>query len=176
MSRNLSFEAARQIPIVDYLSRLGFEPAKVRGADYWYHSPFREERTPSFKVNAQRNLWFDHGTGEGGSIIDLGMKLFSCSPLAFLQKLATENVLNIIAPKPHVPILPAPKLVVLTVTPLSDKSLLAYLQSRSIPLELAHHYCKEILFSMHDRQYRAIGFPNQAGAWELRNNWFKGSS
>lgn len=29
---------------------------------------------------------------------------------------------------------------------------------------------------MNEREYSAIGFPNQAGAWELRNHWFKGSS
>lgn len=58
-TRKLSFAEAKQIPIMEYLTGLGFEPAKVRGDDYWYHSPFREERTPSFKVSTKLNVWYD---------------------------------------------------------------------------------------------------------------------
>ena len=36
-----------------------------------YLSLLREERTPSFSVSYDKNLWHDFGTGEGGSIIDL---------------------------------------------------------------------------------------------------------
>lgn len=181
-----SFETARQIPIVDYLSRLGFEPAKIRGADHWYHSPFREERAPSFKVNAKLNLWFDHGTGAGGSIIDLGMKLFSCSPHEFLQRLYSDNkdiagslsgaIITSLSGKPAASFPTQAKLIVLQATTLTDKDLVGYLHSRGIPASVAGKYCKQIRFQMNDREYNAIGFPNQAGAWELRNRWFKGSS
>lgn len=171
----LSFESARQISIVDYLNSLGFQPAKIRGYDYWYHSPFREERTPSFKVNTSKNVWFDHGTGEGGGIIDLGMKLYACSPYEFLKQLSKENPKRAIPPT-HVPAFPVSKLAVEKVTQLSDKGLLHYLQSRSIPLDLANQHCKQILFRMNGHDYLAIGFLNQSGAWELRNKWFKGSS
>ncbi|HRE68586.1 MAG TPA: toprim domain-containing protein [Cyclobacteriaceae bacterium] len=181
-----SFEAARQIPIVDYLSRLGFEPAKVRGTDHWYHSPFREERAPSFKVNARLNLWFDHGTGAGGSIIDLGMKLFSCSPHEFLQRLYSDNkdmagsmssaIITSLTVKPAASFPTPSKLTVLQADTLNDKDLIQYLNSRGIQTILAKQYCKQIHFRMNEREYTAIGFPNQSGAWELRNRWFKGSS
>ena len=39
--QRLSIEEARQTDMVDYLSNLGYEPAKVRGHDYWYLSPLR---------------------------------------------------------------------------------------------------------------------------------------
>ena len=42
---------AKQLDLVDYLASLGHQPAKVRNQDYWYLSPLREEKTPSFKVN-----------------------------------------------------------------------------------------------------------------------------
>lgn len=187
MSLNkLSFETARQISIVDYLSRLGFEPAKVRGADHWYHSPFREERAPSFKVNASLNLWFDHGTGAGGSIIDLGMKLFSCSPHEFLQRLYSYNkdltgslsgaIITALSGTPAASFPTAAKLIVLKADPLTDKDLIWYLHSRGISTSIASKYCQQIRFQMNAREYSAIGFPNQSGAWELRNRWFKGSS
>lgn len=40
----------------DYLRRMGFNPVKQQGDSIWYCSPFREEKTPSFKVSASRNL------------------------------------------------------------------------------------------------------------------------
>jgi len=61
MMKKMSCEDARQIDFVDYLASLGYHPQKSRGADYWYLSPLREEKTPSFKVNRQKNLWYDHG-------------------------------------------------------------------------------------------------------------------
>lgn len=39
-TNGLSFNHAKKIPITHCLSNLGFEPAKIRGVDYWYHSPF----------------------------------------------------------------------------------------------------------------------------------------
>jgi hypothetical protein len=37
----------------------------------WYLSPFRNEATPSFKVNQSANLWYDFGEGKGGTVIVL---------------------------------------------------------------------------------------------------------
>jgi hypothetical protein len=61
---------AREIDLVNYLFTLGFHPLKIRGNDYWYLSPLREEREASFKVNRKLNVWYDHGIGEGGDIIE----------------------------------------------------------------------------------------------------------
>ncbi|KAA6304830.1 DNA primase [termite gut metagenome] len=44
-----------------------------------YCSPFRKENHPSFKVDYYLNLWRDFGSGEGGSIIDLVMKMETIS-------------------------------------------------------------------------------------------------
>ena len=33
---------------------------------YWYLSPLRNERTPSFKVNDRINEWYDFGEATGG--------------------------------------------------------------------------------------------------------------
>mgnify|MGYP002235078562 CR=1 FL=1 len=35
---------------------LGFSPVREQGDSLWYRSPFRQERTPSFKVSLSRNL------------------------------------------------------------------------------------------------------------------------
>lgn len=71
--KRLSFAEARKIDLVQYLSDLGFEPAKIRSNDYWYLSPLRQEKTPSFKVNRKLNVWFDHGIQKGGNLVNFGM-------------------------------------------------------------------------------------------------------
>ncbi|PZR26902.1 MAG: DNA primase [Azospira oryzae] len=176
MSR-LSFKEAKQISIVEYLSGLGFEAAKIRDNDFWYYSPFREERTPSFKVDIKQNIWYDHGSGEGGTILDLGAKLHHCTLSEFLDKLSGDGYGKVISPRQSPSIKEHEnKLEVLTVAPLTDQNLLHYLSLRGISRMTGQTYCQEIDFRIKQKQYKAIGFPNRSGAYELRNSWFKGSS
>lgn len=37
-------------------------------------SPFKEERTPSFSVNAEKKYWYDFSAGIGGNLIDFVMR------------------------------------------------------------------------------------------------------
>jgi len=75
MERKITCEQANRMDLVDYLENLGHFPKKIKNNDYWYLSPFREEKTPSFKVNRKLNLWYDHGTGTGGRITPETFKL-----------------------------------------------------------------------------------------------------
>ena len=61
----------REIPIADFLNAMGVRPAKQREQVLWYSAPYRTERTPSFKVDTAKNVWFDFGTGKGVDIFDL---------------------------------------------------------------------------------------------------------
>ena len=47
---------APRIPIREYLARRGILPWYERNGYGMYLSPLREERTPSFKVNYQKDL------------------------------------------------------------------------------------------------------------------------
>lgn len=173
----LSFSQAKQIPITEYLSGIGLEPAKIRGNDYWYLSPFRNERSPSFKVNTNLNVWYDHGSGEGGTLIDLGAKLHQCSLHEFLDKLADGNY-GIQEFPFHRNAFESPerKLEVLHTKDLCNPDLVHYLESRGIKSHFAHEYCREVEFRIGPKSYVAVGFPNRSGGFELRNRWFKGSS
>ena len=75
---------------------------------------------------------------------------------------ATETAIKIIAAK-H---------------PIQDLMLCRYLMQRRIDKNIADSYCHEVHFSNgdNDKIYRAIGFKNNAGGYELRNEYFKGSS
>ena len=105
----MNIEDVKQISIADYLHSLGYSPVKRQGNSLWYKSPLREEHEASFKVNTDRNLWYDFGAGKGGNII-----------------------------------------------------------------ALAKRECKELHFTNNGRPFFAIGFPNIAGGYEIRNSFFKG--
>ena len=65
----MTYQEANHISIKDYLKSLGILPAVDKYYYGMYHSPFRQDDTPSFKVDYGVNLWCDFGTGEGGSLI-----------------------------------------------------------------------------------------------------------
>jgi len=127
------WDEVKQIDLVDYLDSLGHQP-KMRNNDYWYLSPFRQEKTPSFKINRHQNVWFDHGTGEGGTIIDLGVKLYNCTYQEPLEKLTNGN--SLISPlllyQPSSE-KPKNKLEVLSIRSLQDPDLARYLKGRAMP-------------------------------------------
>ena len=175
MKGKFSLSDAKEIAITGYLSRLGIEPVKIRGNDHWYYSPFRNEKTPSFKVNVRKNVWFDHGSGEGGTIIDLGTRLHNCSLPEFLNKLSDgDSVIMASAVLPDLQ--PENRLHIHSIKEINDSYLIHYLKHRSVPLSVAKKFCHEISFQIGEKIYSAVGFPNQSGGFELRNSWFKGSS
>lgn len=52
----MNIEEVKKIPLEDFLGRAGFSPVRRQGGSVWYLSPFRQERTPSFKVSLSLNL------------------------------------------------------------------------------------------------------------------------
>lgn len=173
-SDRLSCEEAKQKDMVDYLATLGFNPAKIKGNDYWYLSPLREENTASFKINRKLNVWFDHGTGKGGTIVDFGILYHNCTVKELLEKLGGTLSSHRPAIKTIVP--EASPIQVISERPLSSLPLLRYVRERRISDAVAKKYCGEVTFSLHDKTHSAISFKNNKGGFELRNQWFKGSS
>lgn len=171
----MKIQHIKQIAITDYLQQQGYAPARVHGIHYWYCSPLRNERTPSFKVNIERNQWYDFGTGEHGDIIDLVCALFRCSISEAIDRLSgakqvTHQGFSFGGERK----ISERKLKILSAQPLSNPNLLCYLAERAIPLSIANAYCSEVLFSNMKRTYYAIGFANDALGWEIRNSYFKG--
>ncbi|MGN6212871.1 CHC2 zinc finger domain-containing protein, partial [Parafilimonas sp.] len=78
---------ANEVDLVDYLYASGYTPTKIKGNNYWYISPLRDERTASFKIDRSKNVWYDHGTGNGGTVIDFVIQYFNCDVQQALQKL-----------------------------------------------------------------------------------------
>ena len=171
----MEIQHIKQISITDYLQQQGYVPARVQGINYWYYSPLRNESTPSFKVNTERNQWYDFGSGEHGDIIDLVCALHRCSISEAIQHLCgTKQVAHQEFSFRGKRKFSERKLEILSAQSLSNPNLLRYLTARAIPLTVANSYCSEVLFQNMKRTYYAIGFANDALGWEIRNMYFKG--
>jgi Toprim-like/CHC2 zinc finger len=176
-----SCEQAKLIDFVDYLASLGHEPTKIRNNDYWYLSPLRDEKESSFKVNRRKNVWYDHGIGKGGTLIDFGIIYHKCTVKELLIKLNEFNIEKFSFHPPQAGEKKklsdeAGKIMIIDSRIISDPGLIKYLDDRKIPLVIAKKYCTEVDFELYGKKHTAIGFKNNAGGFELRNNYFKGSS
>lgn len=50
-------------------------PLRQRGHDFWCCCPIHDEKTPSCKIDPDKQLWYCFGCGAGGDVFDLIMKL-----------------------------------------------------------------------------------------------------
>lgn len=166
----------KQLSIRTYLSRRGILPARENSRCGFYLSPLREEYSPSFKVDYIRNLWYDFGLGEGGSIIDLVMRLENCDFMQAVQSLGSDEIKPTASAAPALATSTVPVLRILSNSLLQHPALLGYLKGRGINPAIAAEHCREIHYAVEEKTYFAIGFRNDAGGWELRNALFKGSS
>ena len=171
----MEIQNIKQISITDYLQQQGYSAARVQGIHFWYCSPLRNERTPSFKVNTERNQWYDFGTGEHGDIIDLVCALQHCTMNKAIELLIGSKQIahqdfsfgGERKTSKH-------KLEIISVQSLTNPYLLRYIAERGIPLSIANRFCSEIRYNNTNRTYYAIGFANDAGGWEIRSPYFKG--
>lgn len=135
----MDIQTAKQIKIADYLHSLGFSPVKQQGINLWYKSPLREETEASFKVNTERNQWYDFALGKGGNIIALAQELYCSDHVPYLLQRIEEQT-----PRIH-PVSfsfgkqssSEPSFQQLEIVPLSSPALLTYLQERGINIALA---------------------------------------
>ena len=167
---------AKQIRIEEYLHSLGYDPVRRQGGSLWYKSPFRDEREPSFKVNTERNLWYDFGMGRGGNIIALAQELYASDSLPYLLERIAEQAPGVRPASFSFGGQPVskPSFRQLEAVPLSSPALLSYLRQRGINTELAKRECREVRYLTDGKPYFAVGFPNRSGGYEIRNKFFKG--
>lgn len=169
-----TIHAIKRLSIRSYLSERGLYPTKDNPRYGLYLSPLREEHTPSFKVDYVQNLWYDFGLGEGGSIIDLVMRLERCDFAQAVRLLGSSERTPMVVPVPSSVRPTVPALRLLSDIPLRHPALVGYLSSRGIDPIIASACCREVHYAVGGRNYFAVGFRNDAGGWELRSERFKG--
>ena len=180
----------KAIPIGDYLHAYSIEPAKRYNGYALYHAPYREDPNASLKVDFRQNLWHDYGTHQGGSIIDLVMRMQGCSAYEAMAHLAERKATIPASSSFHreahtEQIRGGQQLSNVTSNArrilFISEELPLYLQNylrdvRKIDLAVASPYLRHIRYEIRGREYSAIGFANRAGGYELRDDkTFKGT-
>ena len=163
----------KEIPIGDYLHACGIEPAKRYNGYALYHAPYREDHNASLKVDFRQNLWHDYGTNQGGSIIDLVMRMQGCSAYKAMAHLAERKATPFTSFSFHREAhigqrrdeqQPNNTRRILSISETLPLHLQSYLREvRGIDLAVASPYLRHIRYEVGGREYSAIGFPNRAG-------------
>ena len=149
----------------------------------WFISPFRTESTASFKINEQKNVWFDFGLGKGGNIIDFVAILRNISNISEILKYIEANHKDGVFQKvvksfdriipfsfhQQKPLL-KPEI---HISELKSDVLKKYLMERGIS-EHFYHFVYQANTFKSDKVYVALAFRNDKGGYELRNRYYKG--
>lgn len=158
----MTYQEANSISIKDYLESLGILPVVDKLYYGMYHSPLRQDDTPSLKVDYGVNLWCDFGTGEGGSLIDLVMKQYGCNAYGAISRLEqgyySGNTFsfqgkNITERNParEERKRPASPIEIRKIQPLQNPALINYLKSRGIAPEVAADYVQEMYYRVNGK-------------------------
>jgi len=174
------------VSLAGLLTRLGHHPLRKSGKEQQYISMLRDSDTnPSFSVDDGLGVWYDHGAGKGGNIIDFG--------LAYWPNLSFKEVLEKIVEVSETPIiaqpaenlrkrrhaLKVPHYHIEDIKELGNNpAITEYLKQRGV-WETAQGRLKEIYYYVEDekklrKHFFAAGWQNEIGGWEVRNKYFKG--
>lgn len=164
---------AKKISLVSILDEMGVKKVKQNNYEVWYISPFRNETTASFKIDHLKNIWFDHGAGKGGNVLDFIMTFYECDLKEALRILENASFSF------HQPIFIDEAIekennyTIKEIKPLTNTRLINYIQSRCISLKMAKKYCVELHYGLNDKIYYGIGFKNDSDGYEIRNKYIK---
>lgn len=175
-----------QVALADLLASLGYQPEKISGNELIYLSMLRDNDTkPSFAVNRALNVWYDHGMGKGGNVIDFAMAYWNLTFIEALKKMSAFCGAEISNQPPslrtrrkHAQKLPYYR--VEEVKPLGGNRIISdYLKERGV-WEAAQNHLSEIYYYVENenkirKHFFAAGWLNELGSWEVRNPYFKGS-
>lgn len=176
MIGTLQIGRIKEISIVNYLASQGHKPSKVRGHEYVYYSPIRNEHTPSFFVNPAKNVYKDWGK-DGGDIIKLVMEMSNCNFVGAVKILNDWEPDTLSSFIPEIQIETGQQtetgVEILKIQPINHQALINYVQSRNITFSFAAKYLKEVHYCSKGTRFFSIGFQNDNGGWALRNQRFK---
>ena len=149
----MTIQEIKAISISGFLSSKGYEPVNKKGYKWWYLSPLHTEQTASFKVDLNKNVWYDFGLGKGGNIIDLAMELYQ-----------THNISEVL----HM----MGRSIILSTTPTQSACPQKDTSFEDIYVKELEH--PALLNYLLERGIDSITAKNDAGGYELRNPYFKG--
>ena len=176
----MNCKQANQIPLTEILEAEGFKLLDLHsgGHELRYENPLREERTASFFVNPDKNVWKDFG-GEGGTPVDLVCKYQKTNISGALRWL--ESFKCTTSPKEPSSAQNAsksevrPRYELVSAGPIQNKGLIYYLHTRCISAKVGKVYLLEVRYRDTDtgKEFYGLGIKNDAGGYSVRNKYFK---
>ena len=172
----------KQVPIMDYLASKGYKATSKSGGYLMYFSPLRNESTPSFAVDPNKNTFYDHGdTDSKGNIIELVQKL---ERISFGEALKVVESMDFMKTKNYdEPVFfssssptstELKEYEILTVKDVQHPALIAYLKKRKISYGTALKYIKEVHYRNEKGKFFGVGYQNDNGGFALRSAMEKG--
>ena len=172
----MNCQDTKNIDIFEYLTKSGITGTEKKYF-VWYCSPFRNEKTPSFRLDRIANRWIDFGTGQNGDILDLVKLIHDTDTLGALTILSCNTDKSFSFSRPKIEYKEeTPGIVIKHVQPIENKALIQYLAARGIPLQTARHNTVEAYYEANNKHFFSIAFKNDHGGYELRNKYFKNCS
>ncbi|HHY72981.1 MAG TPA: DNA primase [Bacillus bacterium] len=86
-------EIRNKVDIVDVISE--YVQLKKQGRNYFGLCPFHGEKTPSFSVSAEKQIYHCFGCGAGGNVFSFLMNIDNCSFFEAVSALATKLHINL---------------------------------------------------------------------------------
>lgn len=165
-SISLNQNNVKNIPISAYLQQRGYMPTKENETDAQFKSPLREGKNRnSLHVDKKINCWFDFGSRQGGSIIDLVTALDDVTNLEAIQILRDGNITphrpTIIPDKQTLPFIPCGYL---------HRKQKEYIESRGIYGTALY---KDLFQTIRRGNYYGLGWQDINGKWHYRSGDIK---
>lgn len=164
---------------MEYLTAKGIHPAKKFHGYYMYYSPLRNgENTPSFKVSLQENLFIDFATNEGGTLIDLILRLNPDYTVSRIVAEFTQGIFSFHQPKAIKSVEEGStglsKIQVLRTDPIeTDSDMCSYLERRGIDYKKASDYVFCITYQVKNFTFKGIATKNTKGGYNITYKHFK---
>lgn len=162
---------AAQIPIEQFIEKvLGLQPIKKDGRLTYYPNPLiQTNETETFLTNRKYNIYRCNATKTVGNLIELGCKLYNCSPSIFLAKL---DQYNFDYDLPKITVYES-EIEITKIKPITNPELIDYALSRKIQPEILKRFCSQVTYQANGINKLAIGFANISRGWELRSANFR---
>ena len=161
--------------IVEYLDKISIKPDRKMNGYYMYYSPIRpRENTPSFKVSIVSNLWVDFGIGEGGTLIDLILKLNPDFTVSRIVADFNKGIFSFHQPKKNEKPPTISKIKIIKTEPLENSAqACGYLSSRGINFTKARDYVSSISYEIKNAIYQGLTSRNINDGYNINSQNFK---
>ncbi|WP_372648017.1 toprim domain-containing protein [Draconibacterium sp.] len=127
-------------------------------------------------MNTAKNTWWDESICEGGSLVDLVMKMYCTNVLGALDVLRTPENCKSSFSFSDKQKESSSEFKIISIKPIWQYPLKNYVRERGI--DLGMKYLEEAYYKTYSNQEKpffAVAFRNDKGGYELRSKHFKGS-